>query len=149
MGALRKARWNKAFNDDNSENNSDTKYTIEDVVNRKATIVIEHLIQASDVAHTMQHWDVYRKWVSNTSTYDMLRTGFAVSFYAMHLPSSSSIPQPLSCFVPCLLDVCALYRMSGSFMNVTWDIAMAVSMKTRLRVGTRVKLVSLIIISFH
>ena len=24
--------------------------------NRKATIVIEHIIQASDVAHTMQHW---------------------------------------------------------------------------------------------
>lgn len=31
-------------------------------MNRKATIVIEHLIQASDVAHTMQHWHVYRKW---------------------------------------------------------------------------------------
>ena len=30
--------------------------------NRKATIVIEHLIQASDVAHTMQHWQVYRTW---------------------------------------------------------------------------------------
>ncbi len=30
--------------------------------NRKATIVIEHLIQASDVAHTMQHWHVYSKW---------------------------------------------------------------------------------------
>ena len=31
-------------------------------VNRKATIVIEHLIQASDVSHTMQHWDIYVKW---------------------------------------------------------------------------------------
>jgi 3'5'-cyclic nucleotide phosphodiesterase len=30
--------------------------------NRKATIVIEHLIQASDVSHTMQHWHIYRKW---------------------------------------------------------------------------------------
>jgi hypothetical protein len=27
--------------------------------NRKATILIEHIIQASDVAHTMQHWHVY------------------------------------------------------------------------------------------
>ena len=27
-----------------------------------ATIVIEHLIQASDVAHTMQHWHVYTRW---------------------------------------------------------------------------------------
>ena len=30
--------------------------------NRKATIVIEHIIQASDVAHTMQHWNVYKRW---------------------------------------------------------------------------------------
>ena len=30
-----------------------------DTVNRKATIVIEHLIQASDVGHTMQHWVRY------------------------------------------------------------------------------------------
>jgi hypothetical protein len=28
----------------------------------KAMIVFEHLIQASDVAHTMQHWHVYIKW---------------------------------------------------------------------------------------
>jgi hypothetical protein len=28
----------------------------------KATIIIEHLIQASDVAHTMQHWTIYRRW---------------------------------------------------------------------------------------
>ena len=27
-----------------------------------STIVIEHLIQASDIAHTMQHWHIYRKW---------------------------------------------------------------------------------------
>eukprot|EP00980_Cylindrotheca_fusiformis_P007982 scaffold1700_cov91-Cylindrotheca_fusiformis.AAC.1 len=28
----------------------------------KATIVIEHLIQASDVSHTMQHWHIYKTW---------------------------------------------------------------------------------------
>jgi hypothetical protein len=27
----------------------------------KATIVLEHVIQASDVAHIMQHWHVYRR----------------------------------------------------------------------------------------
>lgn len=36
-----------------------------DEVNRKATIVIEHIIQASDISHTMQHWHVYRKWNQN------------------------------------------------------------------------------------
>lgn len=30
--------------------------------NRKATIVLEHIIQASDVSHTMQHWNAYTKW---------------------------------------------------------------------------------------
>ena len=59
LGALRKLRWTKAFAD-----NSTGDETVEDI-NRKATIVIEHLIQASDVAHTMQHWHVYLKWVSS------------------------------------------------------------------------------------
>ena len=29
---------------------------------QKATVVIEHLIQLSDVSHTMQHWHMYRRW---------------------------------------------------------------------------------------
>ena len=41
---------------------STEKVSNRDDINRKATIVIEHLIQASDVAHTMQHWHIYRKW---------------------------------------------------------------------------------------
>ena len=55
LAALRKDRWIKAF----SETVEDDPST---AVNRKATIVLEHLIQASDVAHTMQHWHIYRKW---------------------------------------------------------------------------------------
>jgi len=54
---LRNARWEKAFDEGAPSN----RFLQEDR-NRKATIVIEHLIQASDVAHTMQHWHIYRKW---------------------------------------------------------------------------------------
>jgi len=54
LKALRNARWDKAFKDVEEDEDKD--------VNRKATIVIEHLIQASDVAHTMQHWHIFRKW---------------------------------------------------------------------------------------
>jgi hypothetical protein len=50
LSAARKARWDAAFAD---QANSDSSQL---AVNRKATIVIEHLIQASDVVHTMQHW---------------------------------------------------------------------------------------------
>lgn len=62
LGAARKARWSRAFNtlscvpglDDGEEDEDDSH----EANNRKATIVIEHLIQASDVSHTMQHWYV-------------------------------------------------------------------------------------------
>lgn len=47
---LRNARWDKAF----AEKTLQSESEIRDDVNRKATIVIEHLLQASDVAHTMQ-----------------------------------------------------------------------------------------------
>ena len=59
LGAQRKARWAKAFSGTSSEQGGESGH---DAVNRKATIVLEHLIQASDVAHTMQHWHIYRKW---------------------------------------------------------------------------------------
>jgi hypothetical protein len=56
LNDLRKQRWNKAFSEveeaQKGKEHSDLR----------ATIVIEHIIQASDVAHTMQHWHVYRKW---------------------------------------------------------------------------------------
>ena len=76
LSALRKSRWNKAFQQPKESDitpfgrrssfnvvaamNKNAQHEI----NRKATIVIEHLIQASDVAHTMQHWHIYQKWVS-------------------------------------------------------------------------------------
>ena len=52
---LRNNRWDKAFKNSYNDSDSDLDENRESV-NRKATIVIEHLIQASDVSHTMQHW---------------------------------------------------------------------------------------------
>ena len=76
LKALRNARWERAFSTNATaileENPRDT-------VNRKATIVLEHLIQASDVAHTMQHWHIYRKWNERffLECYKAYRTGRA------------------------------------------------------------------------
>lgn len=56
LKALRNKRWENAFQEVIADENP------KDTVDRKATIVIEHLIQASDVSHTMQHWSIYRKW---------------------------------------------------------------------------------------
>jgi hypothetical protein len=57
LGALRKERWNKTF----ADNAGPHDLSFVDDTNRNATILLEHLVQASDVAHTMQHWNVYIK----------------------------------------------------------------------------------------
>jgi len=73
LKALRNARWDKAFklknNNNATENYKDEETKVVDEkedaeadINRRATIVIEHLLQASDVSHTMQHWHIFRKW---------------------------------------------------------------------------------------
>ena len=51
------ARWKTAF--------AESNVAIEQQMNCKATIVMLHLIQASDVSHTMQHWHIFRKWNEN------------------------------------------------------------------------------------
>jgi 3'5'-cyclic nucleotide phosphodiesterase len=55
LTVLRNHQWNKAFAAEVEETAVEAKH-------RKATVVIDHLIQASDVVHTMQHWHVYRQW---------------------------------------------------------------------------------------
>ncbi|CAB9505284.1 Receptor-type guanylate cyclase gcy [Seminavis robusta] len=71
LKALRNNRWQKAFSAKSDETESDTTssetYSESNhaAINRKATIVIEHVIQAADVSHTMQHWHVYRQWNFN------------------------------------------------------------------------------------
>jgi hypothetical protein len=74
MKSIRDVRWDKAFqyaNEASEEVTEDfhTKLEVKNplkdlngAVDLKATIIMEHLIQASDVAHTMQHWDIYLKW---------------------------------------------------------------------------------------
>lgn len=54
LNELRKLRWDKAFAEKSVLNKAKNSF--------RATIVMEHIMQASDVCHTMQHWHVYRKW---------------------------------------------------------------------------------------
>jgi len=58
LKGMREKRWQKAFHDSSIGHEESARVQS----NRKATIVIEHIIQASDVSHTMQHWHVYQKW---------------------------------------------------------------------------------------
>lgn len=69
LSEIRKNRWVKAFREKGFSEEPDPEDG-----NRKATIVIEHIMQASDVAHTMQHWHVYQKW--NRRLFDELYTAW-------------------------------------------------------------------------
>jgi hypothetical protein len=71
MKDIREKRWDKAFLYDYQYQHEEGEWGTQsnerpapELKNRdgdplKATIVMEHLVQASDVAHTMQHWDIY------------------------------------------------------------------------------------------
>jgi hypothetical protein len=56
LKAFREDRWNRVFARESST------LTEEEAWHCKATITIEYIIQASDVAHTMKHWHVYQSW---------------------------------------------------------------------------------------
>lgn len=60
LSRLRTARWNAAFGNSPTTTHENESPKLRS--DRRATIVIEHLIQASDVAHCMQHFVVYLKW---------------------------------------------------------------------------------------
>jgi hypothetical protein len=58
LQTLRKDRWDVAFRE-----NSESAVSKLDM-DRRATIVFEYIIQASDVSHCMQHWLTYQKFNS-------------------------------------------------------------------------------------
>jgi 3'5'-cyclic nucleotide phosphodiesterase/Adenylate and Guanylate cyclase catalytic domain len=57
LKSFREDRWKKVF-----AASEPTSMTDDEIWHCKATICIEYIIQASDVAHTMQHWHVYQSW---------------------------------------------------------------------------------------
>ena len=74
-----KIRWQKAFHPSQSACKSldeSTSSRLDDVSLRslKATLVFEQIMQASDVAHTMQHWETFKKW--NKHLYKELSKGY-------------------------------------------------------------------------
>lgn len=52
LRSSRNDRWKSAF----EESAPTERISQKAIGDRKATVIIEHLMQASDVVHTMQHW---------------------------------------------------------------------------------------------
>lgn len=111
LAASRRKRWEKAFSSGRSKDAPK-----ESDINRKATIVIEHLLQASDVAHTMQHWHVYLKW--NRQLFQEVNTAFKAG-RGVKDPSQTWYQGELSFFdnyvIPLAknLKECAVFGVAG------------------------------------
>ena len=56
LKAERDARWSNVFGSETTQEDAEVLNYL------RAQIVLEHMIQASDVIHTMQHWHIYQKW---------------------------------------------------------------------------------------
>ncbi|CAB9504460.1 Receptor-type guanylate cyclase gcy [Seminavis robusta] len=59
----RKERWNRVFGTSGEAPQPPSMFeTLEDIQSERRTALLELVIQASDVSHTMQHWHIYRQW---------------------------------------------------------------------------------------
>ena len=77
LKARRLRRWEEAFPPNVKGGNRRRESISDDDANKKAALVIEYLIQASDISHTMQHWNVYVKWNKRLfmERYDAFKSG--------------------------------------------------------------------------
>lgn len=122
---LRNSRWEKAFSQ-TAEGDVD-RYSDRDRLNRKATIVLEHLIQASDVAHTMQHWHIYLKW--NERLFDELYAAFTAGRLAKN-PAEFWYQGELGFFDNYIIPLAKKLRNCGVF-GVSSDEYLTYALKNR------------------
>ena len=62
LSKRREDRWQRSFDPNHWSKSFAAHVSTETDANLKATVVLELLMQASDIAHTMQHWNVYTNW---------------------------------------------------------------------------------------
>jgi hypothetical protein len=122
LTTLRNARWDRAFLEAPRALESDP-----DTVNRKATIVIEHMIQASDIAHKMQHFDIYQKW--NELLFAEMYVAY-LNGRADKDPSELWYRSELGLFDFCIIPLATKLRDCGAF-GVSSDEYLACAVKNR------------------
>jgi hypothetical protein len=121
---FRDDRWVKAFSPITSEA---AKETEKEMVDRKATIVIEYLIQASDVCHTMQHWHIYLKW--NTRLFEEMYLAY-VSGRSLQNPADFWYDGEIKFFDSYIIPTAKKLKDCGVF-GVSSDELLSYAIKNR------------------
>ena len=111
----RNERWELAFSEDARGDDAvykdDPTYQ-QTIKNRKATMLVEILIQAADIAHTMQQWQVYKQWNERLfcEQHEAHKAGRGDSD-----PSNKWYPNELSFFDGVVMPLAKKLRECGSF----------------------------------
>uniref|UniRef100_A0A7S3L3E6 PDEase domain-containing protein n=1 Tax=Amphora coffeiformis TaxID=265554 RepID=A0A7S3L3E6_9STRA len=117
LNELRKKRWSQAFSDSSRDVSNNSAHTND----ARATVVIEHIMQASDVSHTMQHWNVYQRF--NRNLFEEIMTAFqagrcggnpAEFWYEVRCLLFIRVPS-CDCYHPCIhhSHQCCLFHTQG------------------------------------
>lgn len=71
---IQQARWERTCVLSDGHQHDDESET--EVLNSKATLVVESIVQASNVSHALQHWSIYKKW--NKSLFQEMHGAFVL-----------------------------------------------------------------------
>ena len=72
--SIQQARWERNCVISHGHPHDDESET--DVLNSKVTLVVESIVQASNVSHALQHWSIYKKW--NKSLFQEMHGAFVL-----------------------------------------------------------------------
>ena len=86
--------------------------------NLQATLIVETMVQAADIAHTMQHWQVYRKW--NVRLFEETYQAFADG-RTKNDPSEGWFEGELNFFDKVVLPLVGRLQKSGAFVAASTD----------------------------
>lgn len=110
--SARNSRWNQAFVMDLRDDSLD----VEQQENLRATAVVEHVLMASDVGHTMQHWHSYKRWNERLyfEMYEAFKAGHlekdpTLTWYQEELKFFDSVVIPLAT----KLQDCGVFGVAG------------------------------------
>jgi len=105
------SRWKVGFPNESHGDQGTSK-------NLQATLIMETMVQAADIAHTMQHWQVYRKW--NLRLFEEMYQGF-VDGRTSSDPSDFWFEGELQFYNNYTLPLVRRLRQSGAFVTASTD----------------------------
>jgi hypothetical protein len=108
----REKRWDQAFSSKKNTSNSKNEA---DVMNQRATLVLETMMQVANIAHCTQHWNVFTKW--NKRLFEEMSVAYSKGGKAMGSkdPADFWYQGEIVFFDETVIPLCTKLHESGAF----------------------------------